>query len=45
MVVVSCDFRFLRMRDFNLSKAKEMFLNFLKWREDFGVDAIPKVNS
>lgn len=34
--------RFLRMRDFNLFKAKEMFLNYLKWREDFGVDAIPK---
>ncbi|XP_062147255.1 phosphatidylinositol/phosphatidylcholine transfer protein SFH11 [Alnus glutinosa] len=34
--------RFLRMRDFNLSKAKEMFLNYLKWREDLGVDAIPK---
>lgn len=26
-------------------KAKEMFLNFLKWREDFRVDQIPKVNN
>ncbi|KAF5734408.1 Sec14p-like phosphatidylinositol transfer family protein isoform 1 [Tripterygium wilfordii] len=32
--------RFLRMRDFDLSKSKEMFLNYLKWREDFRVDAI-----
>jgi hypothetical protein len=44
-LLISYNFRFLRMRDFNLSKAKEMFLNYLKWREDFGVDAIPKVNS
>ncbi|PKI41568.1 hypothetical protein CRG98_038079 [Punica granatum] len=34
--------RFLRMRDFDFSKAKEMFLNYLKWREDYCVDAIPK---
>ncbi|XP_058009535.1 phosphatidylinositol/phosphatidylcholine transfer protein SFH11 isoform X2 [Hevea brasiliensis] len=34
--------RFLRMRDFDLSKAKEMFANYLKWREDYKVDAIPK---
>eukprot|EP00257_Ricinus_communis_P009808 XP_002528928.2 phosphatidylinositol/phosphatidylcholine transfer protein SFH11 [Ricinus communis] len=34
--------RFLRMRDFNLSKAKQMFVNYLKWREDYKVDAIPK---
>ncbi|GAV78542.1 CRAL_TRIO domain-containing protein/CRAL_TRIO_N domain-containing protein [Cephalotus follicularis] len=34
--------RFLRMRDFDLSKSKEMFLNYLKWREDYGVDAISK---
>lgn len=39
------DFRFLRMRDFDLSKSKEMFLNYLKWREDFGVDAISKVST
>lgn len=44
-LLISYNFRFLRMRDFNLSEAKEMFLNCLKWREDFGVDAIPKVNS
>ncbi|KAJ4805818.1 Sec14p-like phosphatidylinositol transfer family protein [Rhynchospora pubera] len=34
--------RFLRMRAFNVPKAKEMFLNMVKWREDFGVDAIVK---
>ncbi|CAD6220090.1 unnamed protein product [Miscanthus lutarioriparius] len=32
--------RFLRMRGFNILKAKEMFLNMLKWREDCSVDAI-----
>ena len=32
------------MRAFNVLKAKEMFLNMVKWREDFGVDAIVKVN-
>ncbi|TYH97519.1 hypothetical protein ES332_A12G248800v1 [Gossypium tomentosum] len=34
--------RFLRMRDFDLKKAKEMFLNYLQWRKDYGVDAIQK---
>ncbi|KAL6178346.1 hypothetical protein ACLB2K_049864 [Fragaria x ananassa] len=34
--------RFLRMRDFDLAKAKEAFLTYLKWREDYKVDAIPK---
>ncbi|XP_050375709.1 phosphatidylinositol/phosphatidylcholine transfer protein SFH11 [Argentina anserina] len=34
--------RFLRMRDFDLAKAKEAFLAYLKWREDYKVDAIPK---
>lgn len=34
--------RFLRMRDFDLMKAKEMFLNYLKWREEYGVDMIGK---
>uniref|UniRef100_A0A2N9GHM0 CRAL-TRIO domain-containing protein n=1 Tax=Fagus sylvatica TaxID=28930 RepID=A0A2N9GHM0_FAGSY len=34
--------RFLRMRDFDISKSRDMFVNYLKWREDFGVDAIPK---
>ncbi|KAE8661824.1 Phosphatidylinositol/phosphatidylcholine transfer protein SFH11 [Hibiscus syriacus] len=32
--------RFLRMRDFDLQKAKEMFLNYLQWRKDYGVDTI-----
>lgn len=32
--------RFLRMRGFNILKAKEMFLNMIKWREDCSVDAI-----
>lgn len=36
-------FRFLRMRDFDLEKSKEMFVNYLKWREEYRVDAIPKV--
>ncbi|KAF8019334.1 hypothetical protein BT93_G0112 [Corymbia citriodora subsp. variegata] len=34
--------RFLRMRDFDIPKAKDIFLNYLKWREDYGVEAIPK---
>lgn len=38
-------FRFLRMRDFDISKSKEMFLNYLKWCADYGVDTILKVNS
>lgn len=33
------------MRDFDVSKSKEMFVNYLKWREDFGTDSITKVNS
>ncbi|CAK9160144.1 unnamed protein product [Ilex paraguariensis] len=37
--------RFLRMRDFDLIKAKEAFLNYLKWRKEFRVDAIIKVNA
>ncbi|XP_052480935.1 phosphatidylinositol/phosphatidylcholine transfer protein SFH11 [Gossypium raimondii] len=37
-----CAFMFLRMRDFDLQKAKEMFLNYLQWRKDYGVDAIQK---
>ncbi|GMP79432.1 hypothetical protein CsSME_00034982 [Camellia sinensis var. sinensis] len=34
--------RFLRMRDFDLMKAKDMFLQYLKWREEFEVDTIVK---
>ncbi|KAL5198365.1 hypothetical protein ABZP36_001877 [Zizania latifolia] len=34
--------RFLKMRGFNIVKAKEMFLSMLKWREDCAVDAIAK---
>ncbi|KAL6611317.1 hypothetical protein ACP70R_023139 [Stipagrostis hirtigluma subsp. patula] len=34
--------RFLRMRGFNILKAKEMFLDMLKWREECAVDAIAK---
>lgn len=30
------------MRDFDVSKAKEVFLNYLKWREDYGVEEISK---
>uniref|UniRef100_I1QAH1 CRAL-TRIO domain-containing protein n=1 Tax=Oryza glaberrima TaxID=4538 RepID=I1QAH1_ORYGL len=35
--------RFLKMRGFNIVKAKEMFLNMLKWREECAVDAIAKI--
>ncbi|CAI9095822.1 OLC1v1031845C2 [Oldenlandia corymbosa var. corymbosa] len=34
--------RYLRMRDFDQTKAKDMFLNYLKWREEFGVEALIK---
>ncbi|XP_020259667.1 phosphatidylinositol/phosphatidylcholine transfer protein SFH11 isoform X1 [Asparagus officinalis] len=34
--------RFLRMRNFDLMKSKQMFLNMMKWREEKGVDAIAK---
>ncbi|KAM1249638.1 hypothetical protein ACFX2G_032986 [Malus domestica] len=34
--------RFLRMRDFDFVKAKDAFLIYLKWREDYQVDEIPK---
>lgn len=44
-MVFFCGFRFLRMRDFDVTKSREMFLNYLMWRQDFGVDAITKVNS
>ncbi|KAJ8555615.1 hypothetical protein K7X08_013111 [Anisodus acutangulus] len=32
--------RFLRMRDYDLTIAKNMYLNYLKWREEFHVDEI-----
>lgn len=35
--------RFLRMRDFDLVRAKDMFMQYIKWREEFRVDAIYKV--
>ncbi|XP_022923476.1 phosphatidylinositol/phosphatidylcholine transfer protein SFH11 isoform X2 [Cucurbita moschata] len=34
--------RFLRMRDFDTTAAKDMFLKFIKWREDFRTDALSK---
>ncbi|KAI3468938.1 hypothetical protein Pfo_025601 [Paulownia fortunei] len=34
--------RFLRMRDFDLMKAKDMFMQYINWREEFGVDAMSK---
>lgn len=34
--------RFLRMRDYDLTKSKNMYLNYLKWREEFNVDEISK---
>jgi hypothetical protein len=32
--------RFLRARKFDLAKTKEMWVNFIKWRKDNGVDEI-----
>ncbi|ANM69453.1 Sec14p-like phosphatidylinositol transfer family protein [Arabidopsis thaliana] len=32
--------RFLKMRDFDLEKSKEAFLNYMKWRVDYKVDLI-----
>ncbi|WOL07575.1 phosphatidylinositol/phosphatidylcholine transfer protein SFH11 isoform X1 [Canna indica] len=34
--------RFLRMRNFDVSKAEEMFVNMLKWREENGIDVIAR---
>ncbi|KAJ0240574.1 Phosphatidylinositol/phosphatidylcholine transfer protein SFH11 [Hirschfeldia incana] len=34
--------RFLKMRDFDLEKAKDAFLNYMKWRVDSKVDLISK---
>ncbi|KAK6935184.1 CRAL-TRIO lipid binding domain, partial [Dillenia turbinata] len=34
--------RFLRMRDLDVQAAKDAFLKFFKWREEFGVDSISK---
>ncbi|XP_050942437.1 phosphatidylinositol/phosphatidylcholine transfer protein SFH11 isoform X3 [Cucumis melo] len=34
--------RFLRMRDFDIEAAKDMFSKFIKWREDFKTDTISK---
>lgn len=33
------------MRAFDVMKAKDAFLNMLKWREDFAVDRIAKVKN
>lgn len=33
------------MRDYDLTKAKNMYLNYLKWREEFHVDALSEVSS
>ncbi|XP_027361995.1 phosphatidylinositol/phosphatidylcholine transfer protein SFH11 [Abrus precatorius] len=32
--------RFLRMRDFDMPKSKDMFQNYLKWRKEFRVDKL-----
>ncbi|XP_077236251.1 sec14p-like phosphatidylinositol transfer family protein isoform X2 [Tasmannia lanceolata] len=32
--------RFLRMRSFDMPKAKDMYLKMLKWRNDIGIDRI-----
>ncbi|PSS04056.1 Phosphatidylinositol/phosphatidylcholine transfer protein [Actinidia chinensis var. chinensis] len=34
--------RFLRVRDFDVVKAKDLYLNYLKWRDEFKVDKIVK---
>ncbi|CAH9120019.1 unnamed protein product [Cuscuta europaea] len=34
--------RFLRMRNYDMVKAKEMFLNYLHWWDEFGVDQVCK---
>ncbi|KAL0329554.1 UNVERIFIED_CONTAM: Phosphatidylinositol/phosphatidylcholine transfer protein SFH11 [Sesamum radiatum] len=34
--------RFLRMRDFDVTRARDMFVQYIKWREEFGVDTICK---
>ncbi|KGN55868.1 phosphatidylinositol/phosphatidylcholine transfer protein SFH11 isoform X2 [Cucumis sativus] len=34
--------RFLRMRNFDIEAAKDAFLKFIKWREDFKTDTISK---
>jgi len=36
--------RFLRARKFDLNKTWEMFINFLKWRREFGTDEIGSFN-
>lgn len=32
------------MRDFDLEKSKEAFLNYMKWRVDYKVDLISQVS-
>lgn len=32
------------MNDFDMEKSKDMFRNYLKWRKEFRVDMLPKVN-
>lgn len=34
--------RFLRMRGYDVPKAKDSFLKYLKWRKEFGVDTIAR---
>ena len=35
--------RFLRARKFDIPKTEKMFFDFLKWREEMGVDKLPTV--
>jgi hypothetical protein len=37
--------RFLRARKFDMDKTQLMFTNYLKWREDNGVDDIDTVST
>jgi len=44
LTVLPLTSRFLRMNDFDMTISKDMFLNYLKWRKEFRVDMIHKVN-